>query len=83
MIPEAKIEVSAQLPKGARFWVPDEDDLTEDGFGWFRDTWLITDVPLSEAHDVVDEESRMVAVAAELAGDPREFESIAAAIEFP
>lgn len=84
MIPRVELEESPdpRVPNGATFWQPGEEELNSDeGFGYFRDVWLIYDVPRALAEEVIKEEGRLVALIASLARDPRDFDQIATALE--
>lgn len=61
--------------------MPTPDEISEEGFGWFRGTWFIGRVPIAEAAEVVQEEGQIIAWLDAVAADPLEFEFLAAAIE--
>lgn len=86
MIPTLDINVSAEIPRSATFWVPSEEELPEPGDecaigGYFRDTWYIVDVSADEAIYVVREERTCLGLAARLATDATSFDAIASAFE--
>jgi hypothetical protein len=84
VIPRVALDESPDpgVPNGATFWQPGEEELNSDeGFGYFRDVWLIYDVPRALAEEVIKEEGRLVALVASLARDPRDFDQIATALE--
>ena len=50
MIPQFDPGGHADLPPEATFWMPDRSELDdEEGIGYFRDVWTISDVPVSDA----------------------------------
>jgi hypothetical protein len=80
MIPIADIqpEVPSPLPTCR---MPSSDEITEDGFGYFRGTWFIGHVPVIEAQVAVREEGGIMDWLDEVATNPDEFERLASAIE--
>ena len=82
MIPRVDTEIESSLPEGATFWTPSDEDLgSDEGFGFFRDVWLIFDVSADEAEAILRSEADLVSAVDELARDPVEFDQIAKAIE--
>lgn len=81
MFPEAPQAGTTTLPAAAAFWMPRRDEIDEDGFGFFRDTWLIRDIPVSEARDILSVESNIATVVDRLAQDEDDFERLAAVAE--
>lgn len=82
MFPEVAAHGSRSLPEAATFWMPRPDELDEEGFGFFQDTWLIKDVAVREAQALVAEERRIATVVDSLATDATDFERIAAVAEW-
>lgn len=80
MIPTADVqpEIPSPLPGCT---MPASDEISEEGFGWFRSTWFIGRVPIAEAVEVVQEEGEIITELDTVAADPLEFELLAAAIE--
>lgn len=80
MIPSADVKpaIPSPLPKCE---MPKPEDVTEEGFGWFQDTWFMGRVPIAEASEVVREEGEIIAWLDRTARDPGEFEVLASAIE--
>jgi hypothetical protein len=61
--------------------MPAENEISEEGIGFFRDVWTILDVSLSDAADVVADE-RVAATAVDaVATDPGSFERLAIVVE--
>lgn len=81
MFPEAPSVGTTTLPADAAFWMPKADEISEDGFGFFQDTWLIRNVPVGDAWDVVSVESIIAEVVDGLAKDEDDFERLAGAAE--
>jgi hypothetical protein len=81
LIPYTHIQLDPALPQNTPFWMPAEDEIDEEGIGFFRGVWAIFDVPLSEAAQVVADE-RAAATAVDAAADDAEtFEYFAQLIE--
>ena len=61
--------------------MPSADEITEEGFGYFRDTWWIGRVPVDEAQATLTEEAEIIDWLDRVATTPDEFELLASAIE--
>jgi hypothetical protein len=61
--------------------MPAADEISEEGFGYFRGTWFIGRVPVSEAQERVQEEAEILNWLDAHAATAREFEQLASAIE--
>jgi hypothetical protein len=83
MIPLADIDFDSHLPAEATFWIPDEEFLEEadEGFGFFRDVWVILDVPLPEVAQMLSAEQSILALIDEAVDNPNDFDAVASAIE--
>lgn len=86
MIPALDITFSADIPRGATFWVPSEEDLPEPGDecaigGYFRDTWYMADMTVNDAIHVARQEAACLELADRLATDAASFDAIASACE--
>lgn len=83
MIPRKGLALVPTVPPGYRFSIPRRSELSDDGegFGPFRDTWLIRNVTLAAAKEVGRAESTLVEVASLVASDTEEFDHIAHALE--
>jgi hypothetical protein len=77
VFPQSQPHGTSALPTSAAFWMPRPDEISEEGFSYFRDTWLIKDVSVGEARDVMTEERRIAEVVGQLANDPEDFERLA------
>jgi len=83
MIPTTEAGGTKSIPTSATFWMPRADDLDGDeGFGSFQGTWVIRNMPVNDAHDVVNEERRLVEMIDRIAADAEHFERLARAVEF-
>lgn len=82
MFPTAAPAGTSSLPEDAQFWMPKPEDIDEEGFGFFRDTWLIRNVPVAEANDVIEEERQIAEAIAGLAQDAERFDHLAGVAEF-
>jgi len=72
VLPSYDIELDPTLPPDFGYWVPTEQDIAnagDEGLGFFRDTWLITDVEPEEARQVVAEEAVLIDLVDAVAGD--------------
>lgn len=81
MIPHVQLELDATIPESYGYWTPRNDDLSEEGFGFFRGTWLIRGVTLRAAGDVLNEEATLLQLAVDVAADADEFDQLAKVLE--
>lgn len=81
MIPRTSMTLDTTLPRDHGFWTPRRDDLSEEGFGFFRDTWLIRGIRVTEARTMIAMESDLVDLADRLSSNPNEFDEVATALE--
>jgi hypothetical protein len=81
MIPRVALELSSEFPDGHEFWVPRGDEISEEGFGAFRDTWLIRGIGVRDARSVLEAETALVRVADAFSDTFEEYEAIAGALE--
>jgi hypothetical protein len=80
--PRADIEINAELPAEDVYWTPGPADLDdEEGFGLFRDVWLIIDISEEEASAMVAQDRDLSRVADAMADDASSFDDIATAVE--
>lgn len=80
MIPVSDVtpEVPSPLPQSK---MPVADEITEEGFGFFRGTWFIGRVRIAEALATISEEAEIIHWLDEMATSAIEFEQLASAIE--
>ncbi|GAB6987019.1 hypothetical protein [Nocardioides pyridinolyticus] len=81
MFPEAPVIGTSDLPAAATFWMPSPVEISEEGFGFFRDTWLIRNVSVGDAREIISIEWRMAEVVGRLAKDGDDFERLAGIAE--
>ncbi|MFJ1845524.1 hypothetical protein [Streptomyces sp. NPDC088146] len=81
MIPFVDLEVDPTLPATVALGLPPEDEIDEEGYGFFRDVWDIGEVSHEEAATIVKEERRLAALVDLAASTPSDFEAIASALE--
>jgi hypothetical protein len=81
LIPRVETELKATVPDQATFWTPGDDDIGDEGFGYFRDTWPILDVSPDDANGMLQREDQLLRLAKELAKDEVEFDGLAKALE--
>lgn len=61
--------------------LPPSEEISEEGFGYFRGSWLLGRVAVADAESVVSEEAEILTWLDHAAGDSRAFEVLATAIE--
>jgi hypothetical protein len=81
VIPSYSVVPEIDLPAGDNCGYPTSNAISDEGFGYFRGTWWLGRVPLSDARQTVKFERDLVAALDALADDEQEFEDIAAAVE--
>ncbi len=81
MIPRTVVDLDPAVPTGHNGWTPRGKDVSEEGFAYFRDTWLIRGVRMTEAREVCADERRLVALVDRLATSQTEFDALANALE--
>ena len=81
MIPRTHFRLDTEIPESHAGWTPRGSDLEDEGFGFFRGTWVIRGVTIKEAREVVKNETAMVKVVGSLAQDARTFDLICKAFE--
>lgn len=85
MVPSNDVELDPNLPLGFGYWVPTEEDIEDagdGGLGYFHDTWLLGEVSLREAREVVAEEAELIDHVDAVAVDDTEFDDLAAAVQW-
>lgn len=80
MIPTTDVrpDIPDPLPAAG---MPRSDEISEEGFGGFRSTWVLGRVPIDEAAEVLAEEARLIAWLDDVARTAEEFEALATTIE--
>lgn len=81
MIPRTPLQLVTSVPPGHTGWTPRRDDVSEEGFGGFRDTWLIRGVGIREAKALIQVERELIDLADRYASDSVEFDAICSALE--
>jgi hypothetical protein len=81
VIPSHIVVPEISIPVGDDCGYPTSGEISEEGFGYFRGTWWIGHVPVSDARHTVAFEREVVAALDALAGDEQEFEVLATALE--
>lgn len=81
MIPRCDEPVDVAIPTTYQFWTPRSEDISEEGFAYFRDTWMIRRVGIRLARSVMTTERELVAVADACSTNGEEFDEIATALE--
>lgn len=80
MIPIADVEPQVESPLPT-CKMPASDEISEEGFGYFRGTWFIGRVAVTEAQACVQLEDEIIEWIDKHASSPQEFEQLARAIE--
>lgn len=81
MIPRIDLPVDPSFPEGVPMGMPPEDEVSEEGYGFFRGVWDISGVTHEEARAMVEEERRLAHLVDQMSTTPKEFEAIATAVE--
>ncbi|MFD8979109.1 hypothetical protein [Streptomyces sp. NPDC059564] len=81
MIPTTRIEVDPSFPAALAMGMPDEDQVSEEGYGFFRDVWALGEVSHGEAVRLIGEEKRLVRLVDQGSRNAAEFEALAKALE--
>jgi len=81
VIPRHTVDVRLDVPEDWSYWTPKPSDLSEEGFGFFRDTWLIRGVTVGEARETLAYEESALTAVAQAARDEEEFDILCRAIE--
>jgi hypothetical protein len=82
MFPTSPPEGSTTIPSDATFWMPKPEDIDEEGIGcYFRETWLIKDVPVRTARRLREAERRIAEAVGKLAATAEDFDRLAHAVE--
>lgn len=81
MIPSVRPRGSTGIPSAATFWMPRPADMSEEGVGYFRDTWLVRGVKAGEARDLLSLERKLATAIGGLARTAEDFDRLARAVE--
>jgi hypothetical protein len=81
VIPRAKVELDANVPDAYSFWTPSRDDISDEGFGYFRSTWLIRGVTATQAREMIESERELVALADRHSRNAEQFDAVARVVE--
>jgi hypothetical protein len=81
VIPVVDIEVDPSFPANVALGLPPEDEIDEEGYGFFRGVWDIGDVSHEEAVAMVKEERHLSNLVDRAALTHVDFEAIANALE--
>lgn len=81
MIPCYDVAPEISLPVGDDCGYPRSDEVSDEGFGYFRGTWWIGRTRVSDAQQTVEFEREIVDALDALAGNAQEFEDLASAVE--
>ncbi|MFG2658964.1 hypothetical protein [Streptomyces sp. NPDC048425] len=81
MIPRIDLQVDPSFPEGVPMCMPPEEEIDEEGYGFFRGVWDISGAKHADALTVIEEERHVVALVDQLTATPQEFEAVAISIE--
>ena len=80
MIPSVDLDPTVPTPP-PECALPRAEEISEEGFGYFRGTWFMGRVPVSEAAEIVAHETEMIVWLDRVVTSASEFELLASAIE--
>lgn len=80
MIPVADVEPQVEFPL-PRCKIPSSDEITEEGFGYFRGTWFIGRVAVAEGLACIRQEADIIEWIDQHASSAQVYEQLATAIE--
>ncbi|WP_150493324.1 hypothetical protein [Streptomyces kanamyceticus] len=75
------IDVDPSFPANLAMGWPDEEDVSEEGYGYFHNVWAMGDVTRSEALAMIEEEQHLVRLVDQASRTDAEFEAVAKAVE--
>lgn len=81
MYPLADVEIDASIPEDASYWVPRPSEITDEGFGYFRDVWPLVGARTKEVAPLLAWERHAAAYVASESEDVRSFDSLARNVE--
>lgn len=81
LIPTMRLDVDPSFPASLAMGMPDEDEVSEEGYGYFRDVWAMGEVTHEEAIHMINEERRLVGLVDQGSQSHAEFEALAKALE--
>jgi hypothetical protein len=81
VIPRHSLGLRTDVPGNWAYWTPKRADLTEEGFGFFRDTWLIRGVTVAEAREALRYEAEILVAIDHSSRDSAAFDAICRAVE--
>ncbi|MFJ2632754.1 hypothetical protein ACIO6U_12495 [Streptomyces sp. NPDC087422] len=81
MIPRLDLQVNPSFPESVPMRMPSEDEVDEEGYGFFQGVWNISGASHADALTIITEERHLVDLVDQVAASPEEFEAVATAIE--
>lgn len=81
MIPHTDLEVDPSFPGHLAMGMPAEDEVDEEGYGFFRGVWDISGASLRDAWAVIEEERRLADLVDQATATRQDFEAVAGAVE--
>jgi len=81
VIPRIDLQVDPSFPEGVPMGMPPEDEVSEEGYGFFRGVWDISDASREDALWAIKEERRLADLVDQVTATPEEFEAVAKAVE--
>jgi len=81
VLPSYSVVPEISLPAGDDYGYPTSDEISEEGFGFFRDTWWIGRARVSDARETIEFERDVVTALDALAEGDEEFDVFARAVE--
>ncbi|MGO4859652.1 hypothetical protein [Arthrobacter sp. 2MCAF14] len=81
MHPLADLEIDSSIPANASYWVPKPSDITDEGFGYFRDVWPLVGARAYDVTPLLAWERRAAAYVASESEDVLSFDALARGVE--
>lgn len=81
MIPAVTLTCDASFPRDAVFKLPARNEISDEGFGYFRDTWFIGAIGTRVANAVLAADISLTALADSYSASEDEFDAVARALE--
>lgn len=81
MYPLADVEIDSTIPANASYWVPKPSEISEEGFGYFRDVWALVGARTRDVAPLLKWERRAAEYVTRASHDAWQFDQLAKIIE--
>lgn len=81
MYPLTDLEIDSSIPANASYWVPKPSEITDEGFGYFRDVWPLVGARAKDVGPLLAWERRAAAYVASESEDMQSFDALARVVE--